>query len=211
MSGGIHNTLNMKEIIIKNPAQARSKAKFSAILNALPQVFGRIGYARLTTEKIALEAGVSIGSLYNYFNCKEAVVAAYLDRELNEALDAVLTAARDQLCTQADFLHKVVDISVDFDFRHAKFLKALLQSSPELAFCAVAPESQQTAIEIMSNLQCRESYRFRERDMDVAAFTLTNIFWGFRYRLAILPPDNISMIAIKRELAEIIQSYLFYP
>jgi hypothetical protein len=61
----------------------------------------------------------------------------------------------------------------------------------------------------MATLQCRESYRFRERDPNVAAFTLTNIFWGFRYRLAVLPPDHISMTAIKRELAEIIQTYLF--
>lgn len=201
----------MKEIIIKNPAQARSRAKFSAILDALPQVFARIGYAKLTTEKIALEAGVSIGSLYNYFNCKEAVVAAYLDREVNEALDAVLTAARDQRCTQADFLRKVVDISVDFDLRHATFLKALLQSAPELAFCAVAPESQQTAIEIMAVLQNRASYTFKDRDPEVAAFTLTNIFWGFRYRLALLPPDHLPMDKIKRELAELIEAYLFCP
>lgn len=201
----------MKEIVIKNPVQARSRAKFSAILDALPQVFARMGYVKLTTEKIALEAGVSIGSLYNYFNCKEAVVAAYLDRQLNEALDAVLTAANDQAFTQADFIRSLVNVSVDFDFRHAKLLKALLQASPELAFYTVAPESRATAIEIMSALRCRASFTFRDRDPDVAAFAITNIFLGFRYRLAVLPPTHIPANTIKHELAEIIHSYLFAP
>jgi AcrR family transcriptional regulator len=203
--------MNMKEIVIRNPLQARSRATFTAILDALPQVFRQVGYARLTTEKIALEAGVSIGSLYNYFNCREAVVAAYLDRELNEALDAVLIASRDQGCTSADFVRNLVDVSVDFDYRHARLLNALLRTSPELALYAAAPESRETAVEIMFALRGRASFQFRDRDPDLAAFTLTNIFWGFRYRLAVLPPDHLSTKQIKSELSEIIQSYMFGP
>ena len=60
----------------KFPRQERSKVMVEAILEAAAEVFAELGYARTTTNKIAERAGVSVGSLYQYFPNKDALVAS---------------------------------------------------------------------------------------------------------------------------------------
>src|SRR6201995_4833019 len=58
----------------KQPKQARSTDLVSAILEAAIQVLSREGAARFTTARVAETAGVSVGSLYQYFPNKEAIL-----------------------------------------------------------------------------------------------------------------------------------------
>ena len=60
----------------KKPKQERSQATVDAILVATARVLCETGYDRASTNRIALAAGVSVGSLYQYFPSKEALVAA---------------------------------------------------------------------------------------------------------------------------------------
>ena len=60
----------------KAPRQERSKVMVEAILEAASQVFAELGYARATTNKIAERAGVSVGSLYQYFPNKDSLIAS---------------------------------------------------------------------------------------------------------------------------------------
>jgi AcrR family transcriptional regulator len=60
----------------KAPRQERSKVMVEAILEAAAQVFAELGYARATTNKIAERAGVSVGSLYQYFPNKDSLIAS---------------------------------------------------------------------------------------------------------------------------------------
>lgn len=71
----------------KKPRQARAEATLEAIIEAAAQVLQREGEEALTTAKVAERAGVSIGSLYQYFPNKEAVLLALIRRE-REAIGA---------------------------------------------------------------------------------------------------------------------------
>ncbi len=64
----------------KAPAQARSQATVEAILQATERLLIKEGYDRLSTNRVAAAAGVSVGSLYQYFPGKEALIAALADR-----------------------------------------------------------------------------------------------------------------------------------
>ncbi len=66
----------------KPPVQKRSRATVDGILSAAAQVFEMHGYAAGTTNRIAERAGVSIGSLYQYFPSKEAIAVALLERHV---------------------------------------------------------------------------------------------------------------------------------
>lgn len=66
----------------RNPVQARSKRTVERILDAAAHVFGERGYAA-TTNQIAERAGLSIGSLYQYFPDKDAILAALYERHLD--------------------------------------------------------------------------------------------------------------------------------
>jgi len=68
----------------KKPCQQRSRATVEAVLTAAVQIFEAWGYAAGTTNRIAERAGVSIGTVYQYFPNKEAIAVALLERHLAE-------------------------------------------------------------------------------------------------------------------------------
>ena len=80
----------------KSPVQARSAASVDAILEATIQVLLQIGKERLTTTRVALRAGVSVGTLYQYFPNKSALLQAALRRHLAEVTDAVELVCKEQ-------------------------------------------------------------------------------------------------------------------
>jgi len=68
----------------KMPSQGRSRATVTAIYQAAAQVFSDIGYAAATTDGIAERAGVSIGTLYQYFPGKEAILYGLWKQHVHE-------------------------------------------------------------------------------------------------------------------------------
>lgn len=72
------------KFVQKEPVQYRSKQTVNAILNACSELLIEIGFYNLTTDKIAQKANISIGSLYQFFGNKESVVAAVIQRLLEE-------------------------------------------------------------------------------------------------------------------------------
>jgi AcrR family transcriptional regulator len=77
----------------KTPVQARSAVTVDAILEATIQVLLAVGKERLTTTQVALRAGVSVGTLYQYFPNKSALLQACLKRHMNDVSQAV-----EQVC-----------------------------------------------------------------------------------------------------------------
>jgi len=69
----------------RSPKQARSRATWEAIVEAAAQILERRGADGLTTNDVAERAGVSIGTLYQYFPDKQAILVAAARRELNGA------------------------------------------------------------------------------------------------------------------------------
>lgn len=68
----------------KGGSQSRSRATVDALIEATARVLTKEGYERTTTNRIAFAAGVSIGSLYQYFPGKEALVAAVVERHARD-------------------------------------------------------------------------------------------------------------------------------
>ncbi len=80
----------------KSPVQARSAASVDAILEATIQVLLQVGKEGLTTTRVVLRAGVSVGTLYQYFPNKSALLQAALKRHLDEVAEAVERVCREQ-------------------------------------------------------------------------------------------------------------------
>jgi len=80
----------------KRPIQARSTASVEAILEATIQVLLTAGKERLTTTGVAHRAGVSVGTLYQYFPNKSALLQAVLKRHLAEVAEAVERVCEEQ-------------------------------------------------------------------------------------------------------------------
>lgn len=80
----------------KMPVQARSTASVDAIVEATLQVLLDVGKERLTTTRVAHRAGVSVGTLYQYFPNKSALLQAALRRHFDRVLGAIERVCREQ-------------------------------------------------------------------------------------------------------------------
>jgi AcrR family transcriptional regulator len=80
----------------KKPRQARSTATLDAIFEATIQVLVTVGPHRLTTTRVAERAGVSVGTLYQYFQHKQALFYALNERYLDVLAETVEVACRAQ-------------------------------------------------------------------------------------------------------------------
>src|SRR5215510_12865250 len=96
----------------KSASQARSRVTVDALLGATARILVKDGYDRASTNRIAHVAGVSIGSLYQYFPSKEALVAALIDRHKQQIIqvlrDALIKVAMQPVEEAARELVKVM-------------------------------------------------------------------------------------------------------
>ncbi len=126
----------------KTPVQARSADTIEVLLEGTVQVLLSDGADRLTTTRVAARAGVSVGTLYQYYPNKQALLYALLDRKLNLVSEAV-----EQACAQchgqplAPMVEKLMQAFVDAKMAHADVSAALYKISAELDSAAVILKS----------------------------------------------------------------------
>ena len=87
----------------KLPVQARSRATFEAILEAATRILQAGGHSAITTNLVAETAGISVGSLYQYFPSKEAILSDLLG-PLSKLLDGRNTCIPTRIHADGDFV-----------------------------------------------------------------------------------------------------------
>ena len=78
----------------KKPSQARSTATVEAILEATIQILLKGGAPQLTTTRVAERTGVSVGTIYQYFPHKQALLYAVLQQHLDKVVEAIETTCQ---------------------------------------------------------------------------------------------------------------------
>ena len=79
----------------KEASQERSRATVDALIEATARLLVKEGFDRASTNRIAQKAGVSVGSLYQYYPSKEALVVAVIERHNRELMQVVRSALSD--------------------------------------------------------------------------------------------------------------------
>jgi AcrR family transcriptional regulator len=130
----------------KLPRQARSRATFDAVVEACARLLAEGELAGLTTNHIAARAGVSIGSLYEFFPSREAILAVLAQRRL-AGLRASVEAAlkRTAALPEWDAMVFLVDSIVSELSRERRLFQVLLR---EARFLLELPETQRQIAEL---------------------------------------------------------------
>jgi AcrR family transcriptional regulator len=133
----------------RRPTQARAEATVDFVLEAAARVFKREGFAA-TTNRIAAEAGVSIGTIYEYFPHKQALLLALAERHVALA-EAEIRTACDAGGTPRELLvalQKAILASQRFP---SQALDLIEQEAGGPALQARAATLRQTVLETLAN------------------------------------------------------------
>jgi AcrR family transcriptional regulator len=111
----------------RRPKQARSKEKVEKILQAAQSILEAEGVAAFNTNRIAKEAGIGVGSLYEYFPNKKAIAEASMARLDQVATDALVAqfSALQEGDTLAHTIASIVDVAFSLYERHSHLYQAL--------------------------------------------------------------------------------------
>ena len=117
----------------KTPIQARSTVTVEAIFEATIQVLLSHGAERLTTTRVAQRAGVSVGTLYQYYPNKQALLFAVLENHLNRVM-ARIEAVCERACHKplAQMIREMVEAFVDAKTERADISVAFYRVSADL-------------------------------------------------------------------------------
>lgn len=114
----------------KQPQQARSTDLVAAILEAAVQVLARDGAARFTTARVAEKAGVSVGSLYQYFPNKAAILFRLQSDEWRQTTDILRSILADKDTPPLARLRKLVHAFLHSECEEAQLRGALGDAAP---------------------------------------------------------------------------------
>src|ERR1022692_1621649 len=117
----------------KTPVQARAAVTVEAISEATIQVLLSHGAERLTTTRVAERAGVSVGTLYQYYPNKQSLLFVVLEHHLN-SVAARVEAAREGACHKplAEMIRDMVEAFVDAKMERADISVALYRVSGDV-------------------------------------------------------------------------------
>ncbi len=194
----------------KLPKQARSGATVEAILEAAAQIFERNGYAAGTTNRIAERAGVSIGSLYQYFPNKDALLVALVYRHLAEST-AALGPHLERLSRGArfdDVLQDVVNAMVALHALAPRLHRVLFEETqlpPTLR--AELDGLEDRLVDLAADALAADPHS-RPTDPHLSARIVISTIEGLTHRLVLRPPPGVPLEAIASEITEIVRAYI---
>lgn len=90
---------------LKRPSQARARFTLQAIYDAFVRIWQAKGWAGVTTRALALETGIAVGTLYDYFPNKQAVLSGYVRHCVEQLLDCIQQQVVD--AEGLDWRHRV--------------------------------------------------------------------------------------------------------
>jgi len=128
----------------KTPVQARSTVTVEAIYEATIQVLLSQGAERLTTTRVAERAGVSVGTLYQYYPNKQSLLFAVLERHFDKVSDAVEAAYEHARgWPLAEMVKEVVEAFVDAKMERTDISTALYRIAAEVGGPALVRRAAQ--------------------------------------------------------------------
>lgn len=149
--------------------QDRSRQTIAAVLEAAARVLQREGYARATTNRISEVAGVSVGTIYQYFADKDQIFDALIRREvggLRETLDGTPFQPGERL---ADSLQRLLHLLVRAR-PEAPVLYRSLEQVPNALFRRRVAEARGSVIDWVRTFLASHRTEIRVPDLEVAAF-----------------------------------------
>lgn len=176
---------------LKRPSQARAKFTVQAIFDAFVRIWQRDGWQRVTTRAVALETGIAVGTLYDYFPNKTALHSGYVRYCIESLIDKVeRQVVQPKSLTWRERLHHLIQITCGADREGLPwFHPDMLELEPSIAEL----KHQQRAYEELTQLWWRVFDACTDlplRPSDASIEALQMAIWGGRRYALLLHKDE---------------------
>jgi AcrR family transcriptional regulator len=192
----------------KQPKQERSKAIVEAIFEATVRILPKLGSQNITTKKIAEFAGVSIGSLYQYFPNKESVLVGIMDiatktrtAEIQKRIDEIdgksMVEATDTM----------IDLGLEIFLKEKEKVREIYRQAPELGRLPAFLKLRQSVVERLA-IEMKKHHPGRaEAEYLRVSFIATNSLMGIVHTMLYDEEQNYSIDELSFELKTMLNAY----
>jgi AcrR family transcriptional regulator len=196
----------------KVPRQARSRATFDAIVEAAARLLAREGYGAITTNRVAEEAGVSIGSLYEYFGDKDVIVHQVLLRLGDDFFDEAARSLVDLAGVPLrEAIRAWLGILVTGMRTREPLLRAIFGDVPLIIRESLRAQASERHIALAREAYALAGSSVRRERVGEIVFILVTMVEATLTRLVLDPPEDIDPAIVMDELAERIAEWVAAP
>ena len=169
----------------------------------------RDGFERASTNRIAEEAGVSVGSLYQYFPNKESLVAALMERHV----DQMHVILKDELSRVWSVplrraVRELVELMIRAHAVEPKLHRVFAEQVPRVGPFAHMAGLERRLEKMTRTILERPSERVRPQNLDVAAFIVTQTVDALTHAAVLYRPDKLASGEFVDEVVELVVRYL---
>src|SRR5260221_1663936 len=181
----------------KRASQERSRATVDALVEATARILVRDGFDRASTNRIACEAGVSVGSLYQYYPSKQALVAAVIERH-NRDLMKVVRAAAAEIATQPIDIgvRKLVAAAVQAHRVDPRLHRVLAEQIPHTGALEDVEVFSRANYGLFRDYLESHGDELRTVDLDLAAFVCVTSIEALTHTAVLHRPEILSDEAV---------------
>ena len=193
----------------KRPRQERSKVTVDTILAATARVLVKKGFDGLTTNAVASAAGVSIGSLYQYFPSKEALVAALIEQHIEEMQQALFSEmTRVAQLPMAQAVRALIELTIRAHSIEPELHRVLTEQVPRVGRLARLAEADSICRRMVAGILSLRKDELAITDPDTAAFILVASIEAITHRAALFAPERLRDPRLVDESVAMVTRYL---
>ncbi|HZD49266.1 MAG TPA: TetR/AcrR family transcriptional regulator [Silvibacterium sp.] len=192
----------------RRPKQRRARQTVEAVLDAVVRILRRGGVGAITTNRIAEVAGVSIGSVYQYFPDKRAIFVALHERHVQE-IDRMVHAVLVEHAASSleDFVRAMVDGMVKAHEGDPELYEWLMTAVPHKA-----NGTREFAVRLHGAFRLAIASRTREikkgRQLDKMAFVVTHMVESLSHGAVLRRPPGVTLKEAREEAVRAVMAYL---
>jgi len=193
----------------KQPTQARSRALVESLLEATARFLERDGWDALTTNRVAQEAGVSVGSLYQYFPDKDALVAGLVETwadALTERLVALGPALENAPLNEA--ITGLVQATLAVTREDAALHRSVLVQLPRIGALEFFERLNQRVADVLAEWIAHRRDELDVDDPSLAAYVIVTSLDALTDHALMLRPELLDSARFARQLERLVAGVL---
>ncbi|MEN9566971.1 MAG: hypothetical protein RLZZ69_2167 [Cyanobacteriota bacterium] len=193
----------------KQPQQDRSRMTVEAILEATAHILTERGYSKTNTNQIAELAGVSIGSLYQYFPNKESLMAALIQQhgdEMVELVESKLSHLFDTPLEEA--IPQLVKAVIAAHAINPKLHQVLNEEIPRSGRLDEAQKMDDRITNMLLKYFARWSDRLKPQNLEMTVFIFSHTVESLCHAAVIEEPSYMNNEEFEQEVFRLLLTYL---